>query len=108
MEAPHVVPRKTKEYRIRQSKYSQADKLPTRAILLAPSGSGKTVLLQHLILDQFRDCFARIFVFNPSVHIDDAWLSVKDYVYDRIVAKNDKEPCFFDHYDPAALKKKQS
>ena len=44
-------------------------------------------------------------MFSPSVHIDDAWLSVKEYVYEPIVAKSDKEPCFFDHYDPAALKK---
>ena len=92
MEAHKVVPRTTKEYRIPQSKYPQADRLPTRSILLAPSGSGKTVLLQHLILDMFRDCFARIYVFSPSVNIDDAWLSVKDYVRERIVAKNDKSP----------------
>ena len=100
MEAPKVVPRTTKEYRIPQSKYPQADRLPTRSILLAPSGSGKTVLLQHLILDMFRDCFARIYVFSPSVNIDDAWLSVKDYVHERIVEKNDKESYVFDRYDP--------
>ena len=105
MDIPRVVPRKTKDYRVPQSRYPQADRLPSRSILLAPSGSGKTVLLQHLILDQYRDCFARIFVFSPSVDIDDAWLSVKEYVHNRIVAKNDKETYFFDHYDPAALKR---
>ena len=45
------------QYNTKQSKYETAAKLPCRSILLGPSGSSKTVLLTHLILDVYRNCF---------------------------------------------------
>jgi type IV secretory pathway VirB4 component len=39
-------------------------------ILLAPSGSGKTVLLSNLILNIYRGCFERIYIFSPSIDLD--------------------------------------
>ena len=41
MEAPIIKPYKTKEFDSKQSQYQHADKLPMRAIVLGPSGSGK-------------------------------------------------------------------
>ena len=52
-----IKPIKLQEYTCKQSKHDIVPKLlPLRGILLAPSGSGKTVLLSNLILNVFRDC----------------------------------------------------
>ncbi len=73
-------------------------------ILLAPSGSGRTVLLSNLILNIYRGCFERIFVFSPSIDIDKTWETVKKHQSDdmKAIAK-DKEKLHFNYYDPADL-----
>ena len=73
-------------------------------ILLAPSGSGKTVLLSNLILNIYRGCFERIFVFSPSIDIDTTWEPVKKHQEDDMKAiEKGKEKLYFNHYDPADL-----
>ena len=66
------------EYHTKQSKYDNAPKLPCRSIILGPSGSGKTVLLTNLILDIYKNCFSRIYIFSPSINVDSVWLPVKN------------------------------
>ena len=70
---------KLQEYSCKQSKHDIVPKLPLRGILLAPSGSGKTVLLSNLILNVYLDCYERSYIFSPSVHVDQTWQGVKDY-----------------------------
>ena len=53
--------------------------VPCTGIFLGPSKSGKTVALISLILEQYRGVFERIYVFSPSVNIDDGWIPVKKY-----------------------------
>lgn len=48
---PIIKPIKVKEFKTKQSKYDIVGQLPIRSILLAPSGGGKTILLQNMILD---------------------------------------------------------
>ncbi len=48
-----------KEYEVKPSKYNIVGKLPIRSILLAPSSSGKTVLIQNMILDIYRSLFEK-------------------------------------------------
>ncbi len=55
-------------------------------ILLAPSGSGKTVLLSNLLLNIYRGCFESIFVFSPSIDIDKTWEPVKKHQEDDMKA----------------------
>ena len=74
-----IKPIKLQECTYKQSKYDVVPNLPLRGILLAPSGSGKTVLLSSLILHVYRDCYERIYVFSPSGHVDQTWQAVKDY-----------------------------
>ena len=76
--APIIAPVKVKQYEVKQSKYKHVARLPTRSVINASSGSGKTVLIQNLILDIYRGCFSRIFIFSPSIDIDDTWLPVKN------------------------------
>ena len=82
--APVIAPIKHKEYECRQSKYDHVPKLPMRSMILSPSGGGKTVLLQNMILDIYRGCFNRIYIFSPSVDIDHTWQPVKDYIAKEI------------------------
>ena len=99
-----IKPIELKEYSCKQSKHGHVPKVPLRMILLAPSGSGKTVLLSNLILNIYRGCFERIFVFSPSIDIDKTWEPVKKYQTDTMRAsEKGKEKLYFDHYSPADL-----
>ena len=71
-------------------------------MLVGPSGSGKTVLLTNMILDIYKGCFSRIYIWSPSIEVDNTWKPVKDYIRDRI-KPNDGEKYYFDSYDPAEL-----
>ena len=44
-------PIKTKQYKHKQSAYEHMPTLPTRQLILAPSASGKTVLLVNQLID---------------------------------------------------------
>mgnify|MGYP003345871277 CR=1 FL=1 len=92
------------EYSCKQSKHGHVPRVPIRMILLAPSGSGKTVLLSNLILNVYRGCFERIFVFSPSIDIDATWKPVKKYQEDVMkVREKDNETLYFDSYRPDDL-----
>ena len=97
-----IKPIKLQEYTCKQSKHDIVPKLPLRGILLAPSGSGKTVLLSNLILNVYRDCFERLYIFSPSVNVDQTWQAVKDY-QEKImkVKETPKEQLY--HYNPEDL-----
>ncbi len=73
-------------------------------MLLAPNGSGKTALLSNLISNIYRGCFARIFVFSPSIDIDKTWEPMNRYQNEDMKAiEKDKEKLIFCHYDPSDL-----
>ena len=77
-------------------------KIPFRSLVLGPSGSGKGVLLQNLILDVYKDVFARIYLMSPSIHVDHTWAPVKKYIKEHI-KPSDKEQYLFDTYEPQEL-----
>ena len=100
---PKVTPIQLKEFTCNQSHYGDiVPKLPMRSMLVAPSGAGKTVLLTNMILDIYKGCFSRIYVWSPSIEVDSTWRPVKDYIRDHI-KPSDREKCYFDSYDPAEL-----
>ena len=103
-EIPKIQPIKLKEFEVKQSKYKMIGSLPTRSVLCAPSGSGKTVLLTNLILDIYKNCFSRIYVFSPSINVDYTWQPVKHYIeHDLKLKETADDKFYFDHYDEAAL-----
>ena len=103
MSKPYIKPISVKQYEVKQSKYEQAQKLPVRGILLAPSGGGKGVLLQNMILDIYRDCFERVYIFSPSINVDHTWLPVKSYLDNKINLSEDEPSLYYDTYDPESL-----
>ena len=49
--------------------------------LVGSSGSGKSILLQNMILDIYDKCFSRIYIFSPSINVDyQTWEPVKKMI----------------------------
>ena len=72
----------TADYTSKQPRDSIVPRVPCTGIFLGPSKSGKTVALISAILDQYltgggESVFERIYIFSPSIEIDDAWKPVK-------------------------------
>lgn len=105
MKAPKIEPIKITEYECSQSCYPQVAKLPTRSLILAPSGGGKTVLLQNMVLDIYKNCFSRVYIFSPSINVDATWSPVKEYLESTLKQDIKKEKYLFDSYEPAELQK---
>ena len=103
MSKPDIKPISIKQFETKQSKYDQVQKLPVRGILLGPSGAGKGVLLQNMILDIYRDCFERVYIFSPSINVDHTWLPVKSYLDNKINLSEDEPSLYYDTYDPESL-----
>ena len=102
----HIEPISVKSFTCKQSKHSTVPGLPLRGVILAPSGSGKTVLLANLILKIYRGCFERICILSPSVNVDQTWEAVKTYQTDVMkVKETDDETLDFDHYNTEDLEK---
>ena len=51
MLAPQIHPIEEKCWERKQSKFSQVPKCPLRMLAIGPSGSGKSVALQNMVLD---------------------------------------------------------
>ena len=100
---PIVKPVNVKEYDFKQFKYEVAPKLPFSQIITGPSGSGKGILLQSMILDIYRGVFERIYIWSPSISVDSNWTPVKRYIQDDLKVDLEKEKCLFDEYIPEEL-----
>ena len=106
MEAiPTVEPIDIPQYKYKNSKYEILPKLPARMIAHAGSTGGKSVLIQNLILKIYRGSFERMYIFSPSIHVDDTWTAVKKYISDVMKVDAEKEQIYYEEYDPVALKK---
>lgn len=104
MSVPIIKEIKSQEYTVKQSKYENVGKLPTRAILAAPSGGGKTNLLVNLLIDVYRGCFSRIYIMSPSIHIDRTWDAVKDYIRNEMkIEETDDDKFYYETYQPDKL-----
>ena len=97
-----IRPHATTSYTYRQSRFKNVPELPCRAVIVAPSGGGKTTLLVSLILDIYRFCFRRVYVFSPTALLDDSWKPIQEFCED--VLRQD-EPCLYDSYEEETLQK---
>ena len=104
MLAPKIHPIKEKCWECKQSKFSQVPTCPLRMLAIGPSGSGKSCALQNMVLDIYKNCFSRVYIFSPSINIDSIWDPVKDYIKKELKPSKD-EKYLFDHYDPKDLQK---
>ena len=103
MTTPSLKPIQLKDHTCKQGHYGDiVPKLPMRSMLVGPSGSVRTVLLTTMILGIYKGCFSRVYIWSPSIEVDNAWKPVKDYISDTI-KPSDRENFYFDSYDPAEL-----
>ena len=93
------------EYSSKQPSDPVVPLVPCTGIFLGPSKSGKTVALISLILEQYRGVFERIYVFSPSVNIDDGWIPVKKYIEGDLGVNTEREQTYWDEWDEAALRR---
>jgi hypothetical protein len=94
----------SEEYKCSQPKAEYAPRCPVRALICAPSYSGKTVFLISAMLDVYRGCFQRIFVFSPTVFVDPQWRALFDYQRKWLHVEDD-EKLYFDVFSDADLNK---
>ena len=77
--------------------------LPTSFILAAPTASGKTMIILNLLLRYYKDMFARIWFFSPSIKLDPQYAPLRKYL--EKMSDQDKEPLMFEDYDEKVLSK---
>ena len=92
----------TPEY---SSKQPSVPLVPCTGIFLSPSKSGKTVALISLILEQYRGVFERIYIFSPSINVDDGWIPVKKYIEEDLGVNVEKDQAYWEDWDEAALRR---
>ena len=95
----------TPEYTSKQASDPVVPLVPCTGIFLGPSKSGKTVALISLILEQCKGVFERIYVFSPSVNIDDGWIPVKKYIEPDLELNTEREQAYWDEWDESALRR---
>ena len=81
------------EYELKQSNSEVMSRCPCRKLLVMLSNSGKTTIIANLVLnkDMYRRVFERIYIFSPTIHLDDTWTPVKKYIYEVIGHDEEKE-----------------
>ena len=99
----------TAEYTSKQPRDPIVPRVPCTGIFLGPSKSGKTVALISAILDQYmtgggESVFERIYIFSPSIEIDDAWKPVKGFIEQHMGVNTEREQVYFDKWDEGALR----
>jgi hypothetical protein len=75
--------------------------LPTSFILAAPTASGKTMIILNILLRYYKDQFARIWFFSPSIKLDPQYAPLRKYL--EKMSDQDKEPLMFEDLDMKAL-----
>ena len=80
-------------------------KLPFSMVITGQSGSGKTVLLSNLILDIYKGCFSRIFIWSSSIDLDPVWTPVKKYIEKDLNVNPEKEKVYFDTFNIDEMQK---
>lgn len=98
-----IVPNKVPEYKLKQSNYEAIGDLPQRMLIVAPSNSGKTVLLNSLVTDVYKNCFEKIFVFSPSIFLDSAYQGLIKYNESLGNYDTDENKLYYDEYSEEGL-----
>ena len=66
------------KYHSKQSKEEDVPNLPMRSLIIGPSASGKTYLLNNLITNIYKNCFERIYIFSQSIYLDRTYDPIKE------------------------------
>ena len=104
MSVPHIAPAKgMRKFEFQQSRYKHLEGMNClRSIVSGASGSGKTLLVQNMLMDIFANTYERAFIFSPTIHSDHTWEPVKRFL--RKTKKiPEEEELFFETFDVEKL-----
>ena len=85
------------KYHSKQSKNNIVPSLPARVLIVGPSASSKTYLLNTLITDIYKNCFERVYIFSQSINLDQTYNPIKE------MQKGINEELYYETFDEAAL-----
>jgi hypothetical protein len=95
------------EYFVSQSPSEIMPRLPgANALIVGPSRAGKSTAMASMILDKdkYRGVFSRIFLWTPSIDVDDSWEPVKRYIREELGHDEKAEgPFCFSTFNPADM-----
>jgi hypothetical protein len=82
---------------IKQPKHDHLLKIPFSLFLVGKSNSGKTYIINNLLLNEelYRHLFDHIYVWSMSVHSDKSWLSLMD----NLTEKEKEKYTLYDQFD---------
>lgn len=86
------------KYTSKQSNLQDVPQLPMRSLIIGPSASGKTFLLNNLITNVYKDCFERVYIFSQSINLDRTYDPIKNIQKDI-----KKEDLYFETFNEIAL-----
>jgi hypothetical protein len=104
MSVPTIKPAKgMRKFEFQQSRYKHLEGMNVlRSIVSGASGSGKTLLVQNMLMDIFANTYERAFIFSPTIHSDHTWEPVKRFL--RKTKKiPEEEELFFETFDVEKL-----
>ena len=95
-----VEPLKTQKFYSKQSRFGHMPEVPFRMCLYGPGSSGKTLCLQNMILNHYRNTFSYITIWSPTARLDVGWRPVFEYMEKEMGQKIDdpQHPCIFEDF----------
>ena len=54
---------------------------------------------------QYRGVFERIYIFSPSIAVDDGWIPVKKYIEQDLGVNTEREQAYWEDWDEPALRR---
>ena len=85
------------KYNCKQSHNKIIPSLPMRSLIIGPSASGNTYLLNELITHYYKGCFERVYIFSQSINLDQTYNPIK------AMQKDSNEDLYFDTFDEHTL-----
>jgi Cdc6-like AAA superfamily ATPase len=77
-------------------------RVPGSGLILGPTGSGKSSLCVQMLLQAYKSVFSRVYVFSPSVDIDDLWEPVRKHNRE-VLGVDESEQVMWSKWDETAL-----
>ena len=87
---------------MRQPRFETLPRIPTRALLIAPSGSSKTTTLIWWLMEGAKGLFDRIYIFCKTGSCDSSWAPLIKHIRNELKVPENEQIMWSD-WDPDAV-----